>query len=313
MRTCASCRRRCFNPPTPCGVGRDAQHSGRIADRFQSTHPVRGGTDDERQRAIAEAFQSTHPVRGGTRSAAGISSSSAVSIHPPRAGWDAYAVGDVRMYEGFQSTHPVRGGTSSMQRMGCTLAFQSTHPVRGGTPRSRRSASRTSGFQSTHPVRGGTIPPFPAGSGSSFQSTHPVRGGTSAGWPRAIRRNVSIHPPRAGWDPVMCFTVNTAVSRFNPPTPCGVGLSIIKADVILDSFNPPTPCGVGPALNGQTVAQLLFQSTHPVRGGTCCPVAMCYLSRCFNPPTPCGVGRCLQLSSRQKGMFQSTHPVRGGT
>ena len=59
---------------------------------FQSTHPVRGGTDNFLRFADNETvFQSTHPVRGGTQLLFVILLKDAISIHPPREGWDEQA------------------------------------------------------------------------------------------------------------------------------------------------------------------------------------------------------------------------------
>ena len=33
-----------------------------------------------------------------------------------------------------------------------------------------------------------------------FQSTHPVRGGTAPHWKKCVDAEISIHPPREGWD-----------------------------------------------------------------------------------------------------------------
>ena len=59
-------------------------------------------------------------------------------------------------------------------------AFQSTRPMRGGTFRRRMNNNRLT-FQSTRPVRGGTI--------GVTTSADMIRG-------------ISIHPPRAGRDPI---------------------------------------------------------------------------------------------------------------
>ena len=56
-------------------------------------------------------------------------------------------------------------------------------------------------------------------------------------------------------------------------------------------FNPRTPCGVRPALGGLATGDLVFQSTHPMRGAT---------SPSDIVPLPFHV-------------FQSTHPMRGAT
>ena len=55
---------------------------------FQSTHPVRGGTIPDSKRIFTIEFQSTHPVRGGTMVPYVLGSAAAISIHPPREGWD---------------------------------------------------------------------------------------------------------------------------------------------------------------------------------------------------------------------------------
>ena len=145
-------------------------------------------------------------------------------------------------------------------------------------------------FQSTHPVGGGTQTTVCAHQRPLlFQSTHPVGGGTSVATFVDEYINISIHPPRGGWD----YSGRTLLSDqryFNPPTPWGVGLQ-----TALSLPSPPS-----------------FQSTHPVGGGTgpCCP---CYggshisihpprggwdvksadaraWTGNFNPPTPWGVG-----------------------
>ena len=78
-----------------------------------------------------------------------------------------------------------------------------------------------------------------------FQSTHPVRGGTSNASISFPPKAISIHPPREGWD--LLFRV---CSRWQ--------------DI---SIHPPR--------EGWDVTDLciervenIFQSTHPVRGGT---------------------------------------------
>ena len=100
-------------------------------------------------------------------------------------------------------------------------------------------------------------------------SIHPPR----AGWdciPLAVKLAqyaISIHPPRAGWD-----HLNQAFGfdpfYFNPPTPCGVGLTGRMQQREYQDFNPPTPCGVGRADVAAVMEAYIFQSTHPVRGGT---------------------------------------------
>ena len=79
--------------------------------------------------------------------------------------------------------------------------------------------------------------------------------------------DISIHPPRVGWDDIVPF--QTPPPRyFNPPTPCGVGLICNFQRLLEIDFNPPTPCGVGLESTWTGAAKIQFQSTHPVWGGT---------------------------------------------
>ena len=52
----------------------------------------------------------------------------------------------------------------------------------------------------------------------TFQSTHPVRGGTAVDAAVGKSPEISIHPPREGWDFLPSLIVYI-VSHFNPPTP----------------------------------------------------------------------------------------------
>ena len=122
-------------------------------------------------------------------------------------------------------------------------------------------------FQSTHPVWGGTMQSDGTGRLVLFQSTHPVWGGTIT-LDCTIRTVViSIHPPRVGWD---CLT--------------------LMIHLLWSNFNPPTPCGVGRSHTIKSAINFLFQSTHPVWGGTSSILGSEAASADFNPPTPCGVG-----------------------
>ena len=77
-------------------------------------------------------------------------------------------------------------------------------------------------FQSTHPVWGGTSCASEIRSSAIFQSTHPVWGGTEIEADGSDYGNISIHPPRVGWD-LKVRTRRALEDHFNPPTPCGVG------------------------------------------------------------------------------------------
>ena len=71
------------------------------------------------------------------------------------------------------------------------------------------------------------------------------------------------------------------------------------------------PVGVGQIRKEIPLRRAIFQSTHPVRGGTISP-PLSSISRCnFNPPTPCGVGPRLPADPRPSGRI-SIHPPRAG-
>ena len=83
---------------------------------------------------LPKLFQSTHPARGGTKPHGSRVMIQAISIHPPREGWDA---GNLDKYgrEDVISIHPPREGWDGEDGLlkPKTQGFQSTHPARGGT------------------------------------------------------------------------------------------------------------------------------------------------------------------------------------
>ena len=218
-----------------------------IHDAFQSTHLMRGGTfQREKLRGAKSRFQSTHLMRGGTEA----------------------PLPDRRCLT-FQSTHLMRGGTScreAWQRL--QRIFQSTHLMRGGTRMLSSWMALVRPFQSTHLMRGGT-------------------------WRADAGRydcRISIHPPHARWDAVT-RPGSTPPRNFNPPTSCEVGRAVHQHQArAVISIHPPH------ARWDQVIARLLvdliisihppharwdaslvpppprrsFQSTHLMRGGTCC-------------------------------------------
>ncbi len=179
-------------------------HAGRIAkmrERFQSTHPVRGGTRSRSSLRLEPCdFNPPTPCGVGHQSAVDFPRRSSISIHPPRAGWDFRCGAESRACRNFNPPTPCGVGPRiSFTTLICSR-FQSTHPVRGGTPGCGEAGNRIA--ISIHPPRAGWDaygPRAPRLCGV-FQSTHPVRGGTSA--------------PRRG---------GGRAANFNPPTPCGVG------------------------------------------------------------------------------------------
>ena len=125
-------------------------------------------------------------------------------------------------------------------------------------------------------------------------------------------------------------------SNFNPPAPCGAGLSA-PGPLISESsnFNPPAPCGAGRCDGGGKGALVQISihpphagrdftrlwsggadriSIHPPHAGRDPDDAKRGKRLChFNPPAPCGAGRKSQSQTTTKKVFQSTRPMRGGT
>ena len=183
-----------FNPPTPCGVGREVE--GYLADFqiFQSTHPVWGGTGHQLE-ALRIHEISIHPPRVGWDDLlALLRLRDAISIHPPRVGWDPVIPCSAPVMPYFNPPTPCGVGLGAVVVPSLLLAFQSTHPVWGGT------------FQGPLDIEN-----------ILFQSTHPVWGGTIANQVVTYTQLISIHPPRVGWDTE--FTVSILVVRISihPP------------------------------------------------------------------------------------------------
>ena len=99
-------------------------------------------------------------------------------------------------------------------------------------------------------------------------SIHPPRVGRDlvAGVDSGRLRRVSIHPPRVGRDPFH-QRQNVIHWRFNPPSPCGEGLSDSP------NHNPEIPVSIHPPRVGrdrnaiQWILYLLSVSIHPPRVG----------------------------------------------
>ena len=189
----------------------------------------------------------------------------------------------------FQSTHPVWGGTNCFKSSVLRL-FISIHPPRVGWDRIQFVPGTLTAYFN---------PPTPCGVGlalfvfcDSFQhiSIHPPR----VGWDFSISsslstKSISIHPPRVGWD-IFSPRIWANRSYFNPPTPCGVGLIavIIRGSAAIFQSTHPVwggtllHCGVG---------RLSYISIHPPRvGWDFLPAVSAFRLPNFNPPTPCGVG-----------------------
>ena len=80
----------------------------------------------------------------------------------------------------------------------------------------------------------------------------------------------------------------------------------------LSNFNPRTPCGVRLGLNARNCAPARFQSTHPMRGATL-PLRQRVFTSIFQSTHPMRGATNSRIKMLMSGQFQSTHPMRGAT
>ena len=167
-------------------------------------------------------------------------------------------------------------------------------------------------FQSTHPVWGGTSILKRRRSWCDI-SIHPPRVGWDNQTPIWWRfQGISIHPPRVGWDPRQPST-RRRNGDFNPPTPCGVGRICLPLPPRSGYFNPPTPCGVGHVYADKNDENLRI-SIHPPRVGwdrSAGTKKFPFMQ--FQSTHPVWGGTAASGGACTPQPFQSTHPVWGGT
>ena len=157
MRALTSASRAYFNPPAPCGAGRNTTYNN-----------------------IPEiVFQSTRPVRGGTPPALFLCLVQQISIHPPRAGRDVNASPLSPFSPYFNPPAPCGAGPALAIGLIRAIPFQSTRPVRGGTSWLRYLVANSSYFNPPAPCGAGPWPAHRQREKTKFQSTRPVRGGTA--------------------------------------------------------------------------------------------------------------------------------------
>ena len=123
-----------------------------------------------------------------------------------------------------------------------------------------------------------------------FQSTHPVRGATNKARTPLVPTLISIHAPREGCDLATAPPNRSgSISIHAPREGCDVLFRCLRPVAEISIHAPREGCDARPASPCTTTSS--FQSTHPVRGATCCELT----------------------SMVSYSQFQSTHPVRGAT
>ena len=209
----------------------------------------------------------------------------------------------------------MRGGTISIRTCIVRSIFQSTRPVRGGTLGVPSSKISESYFNPPAPCGAGQYQNHGGNKPKKFQSTRPVRGGTCLSRAAVSVLSISIHPPRAGRDQTPS-SAPTELFYFNPPAPCGAGQIFPGRE----SANPIRFQSTRPVRGGTCVQRengplpITFQSTRPVRGGTRISTLLCAAAARFQSTRPVRGGTGGSTSAKTPtGVFQSTRPVRGGT
>ena len=101
---------------------------------------------------------------------------------------------------------------------------------------------------------------------------------------------ISIHAPRVGSD-LSNHIIERTSGDFNPRSPCGERLRLIKTPVWLSHFNPRSPCGERPRSPMAPRLSTQFQSTLPVWGATLSRTTRAIWRFYFNPRSPCGERR----------------------
>ena len=123
-------------------------------------------------------------------------------------------------------------------------------------------------------------------------------------------RDISIHPPRAGWDlPDFPAIITSGLFQSTHPVRGGTGTERRRSGRILISIHPPR-AGWDPRLYNVYLPHLI--SIHPPRAGWDLPNKPVWVVAFhFNPPTPCGVGL---VDDQQIAPVRviSIHPPRAG-
>ena len=304
-----------FNPRTPCGVRQTGGEITWTRCWFQSTHSLRSATGDcASYSSVSSSFNPRTPC--GVR--LNIESSSdeeeeEVSIHALLAECDQWLLS--RGYTPTVSIHALlaecdsnflllfRRGSGFNPRTPCGVRqlakhftavvsqFQSTHSLRSATRKLQRLPYRIYRFNPRTPC-GVRRAAWRMWTGTSrFQSTHSLRSATRLNQQSLNHESVSIHALLAECDSEDNAGTKRTI-RFNPRTPCGVRLSMLRSgdwafivsihallaecDTItgfflkrLRSFNPRTPCGVRlKADEKESILWAVFQSTHSLRSAT---------------------------------------------
>ena len=169
----------------------------------------------------------------------------------------------------FQSTHPVWDGT----RPSCFPRKSASHfnpPIPCGMGLATRSRRVCQTHISIHPSRVGWDRRPRAFAHADKHFNPPIPCGMGRFLPHNLAQflAISIHPSRVGWDfSKLFYKKNVKIFQSTHPVWDGTSTRTQKQTATKD-FNPPIPCGMGLSTILLCAVDFRFQSTHPVWDGT---------------------------------------------
>ena len=166
-----------------------------------------------------------------------------ISIHPPRVGWDGNMGRFALEIKNFNPPTPCGVGRSLTRFWNLIKNFNPPTPC-GVGPREKAQKAGELYFNPPTPCGVGHLKSLKWTIEHPFQSTHPVWGGTYTTFPSERCREISIHPPRVGWDAALRTTSSQRLG-FQSTHPVWGGTVYFLSKTLAVYFNPPTPCGVG--------------------------------------------------------------------
>ena len=120
---------------------------------------------------------------------------------------------------------------------------------------------------------------------------------------------ISIHPPRAGRDPIPKFFGRRPNISIHPPR-AGRDDCTVRAICKATDFNPPAPCGAGPRATNRNPARIGI-SIHPPRAGRDKDNGQANSERSISIHPP-RAGRDAQAKAKNYPAMISIHPPRAG-
>ena len=125
---------RYFNPPSPCGEGRHRAGAYLLRHDFNPPSPCGEGPVFVPHLVDQSNFNPPSPCGEGLSQPSASSTTSCISIHPPRVGRDA-EIAIIKQICLLISIHPPRVGRDTLRvgKKEMQALFQSTLPVWGGT------------------------------------------------------------------------------------------------------------------------------------------------------------------------------------